>query len=124
MLHPAWIEREAPLARCPRKDCRRSHSCRRPEGYKLPCQRLHETKEFFRWNLARKLERIKKDLLSGNPDGPSQPVDHDSMEFQLKLKSMKEMLHARDKEDWERRKAEAQKARPARRRAPSSGYPG
>ena len=59
MLHPAWIEREAPLARCPRKDCRRSHRCRRPEG-RLPCQRSHETKEVFRYNLARKLQAMTR----------------------------------------------------------------
>jgi hypothetical protein len=113
MHYPGWIEREAPLARCPRKVCRRSGLCARETG-KRPCARTHETRDAFNWALARKLAEINEENLRKNPELRNKV--HDPYEVELKMKYLKEMLHARDEADMQERLA-AQRQKQKQKRA-------
>ena len=110
MLHPAWIERGTPLARCPRKACRRSGVCEKETG-PLPCERTHETKDAMRIKLARKFQKWNRQLLRENPELKNQVLT--PYELELKLKYVKELLQARDEASQPSRLA-AQQQKPAR----------
>lgn len=93
MLHPAWIEREAPLARCPRNPCRRSGKCMKETG-RLPCERTHETKDAVRNRISAKLQKMTAELFRQNPELKNRVVDE--YELELKLKQLKALLQASD----------------------------
>lgn len=101
MNYPGWIEREAPLAVCPRKVCRRGGLCAR--SGKRPCARTHETRDAFNYALARKLRQFHEENLRANPE----LRDHvpDPYEVELKMKALKEMLNAIDEADMQKRLA-------------------
>lgn len=94
MLHGAWIEREAPLARCPLNACNRSGACRHPTDQD-PCRRLYETKEAMRLALARKLAGLARAARRRDPEvrnyaAPGTP------EFERRLKLIYEAVRAAD----------------------------
>ena len=93
MLHPCWIEREAPLARCPRARCRRSGTCMKETG-PLPCERTHETKNAVRNRISAKLKKLTAEMHAENPELKNQVISE--YELELKLKRLKEMLQASD----------------------------
>ena len=106
MLHPAWIEREAPLARCPLKACRRDKTCHHSTG-RDPCRRLHETKDEMRYKLARKIEAYTAEIIRKNPDRVPHP--YNSPAQQRQLHAIHEFLREADEADWQREKAAAGK---------------
>lgn len=110
MNYPGWIEREAPLAICPRKTCRRSGLCARETG-KRPCSRTHETKEAFYGALARVFDRINEENLRANPELRNRVPD--PLEVELKMKALKEMLNAIDEADMQKRLAAQRQQKPA-----------
>ena len=57
MLNRAWMEREAPLARCPLPACRRSGTCRHNTPTD-PCRRTHQTRDALYNSIADKLDRM------------------------------------------------------------------
>ena len=94
MLHPSWIEREAPLDACPIKACRRDGVCRHNSDTD-PCRRLHEKTDAMRDRLARKLEAWTREAQRLDPEGKNR-VEPGSYEHEMRLKYLKDLLHARD----------------------------
>jgi hypothetical protein len=94
MLHPSWIEREAPLDACPLKSCRRDGVCRHNTG-RDPCRRLHERTDAMRYKLAMKLQAWTREAQRLDPEGKNR-VEPGSYEHERRLHILKEMLHARD----------------------------
>ena len=94
MLHPNWIEREAPLPRCPLARCRRSATCHFPTDAN-PCRRLHETKDEMRDKLSEKLERICAEAVARDPEGKNY-APPGSPEQLRRLKLIYDTLRARD----------------------------
>jgi|LauGreDrversion4_2_1035121.scaffolds.fasta_scaffold1317368_2 hypothetical protein len=107
MLHPCWIEREAPLARCPKASCRRSGKCKKETG-KLPCERTHETKDAVRYRIAAKLDKMTAELHAKNPELKNRVISE--YELELKLKSMKALLQASDEAFCASERAKQKKA--------------
>jgi hypothetical protein len=110
MLHPSWIEREAPLDACPLRACRRDGVCRHPTD-KNPCRRLHEKTDAMRYRLAMKLQAMTEEAKRLDPEGRNR-VEPGSEEFERRLKAIKKMLHARDAAEVARKMA-ARKGKPA-----------
>lgn len=106
MLHPAWVAREAPLARCPLGACRRSHTCRHP-GDADPCRRLHETKEAMRSTLADKLENMAAQARRRDPHGMNFAAEG-TPEFEERMKFLYESVRAADEANCAAQKAAAQ----------------
>lgn len=102
MLNAAWIEREAPLARCPLKSCRRDNTCRHSTD-RDPCRRLHETKDAMRIKLAAKIDAFTAEIIRKNPDRVRHPAG--SPEQQRRLHAFHELLREADEADWQERKA-------------------
>lgn len=109
MLHPAWIEREAPLAACPLRSCRRDGVCRHPTD-RDPCRRLHETKDEARYKLAAKLEAFTREAMARDPEGKHR-VPEGSPEHERRMAFLKKLLHDADAAHCARQKAEAAAAR-------------
>ena len=94
MLHPAWIEREAPLPRCPLARCRRSATCHHSTDDN-PCRRLHETKDAMRMALAAKLRRLCKEAEARDPEGKNY-APPGSPEQLRRIKIIYDMVRAAD----------------------------
>lgn len=113
MLHPAWIEREAPLAACPLRSCRRDGVCRHASD-RDPCRRLHQTKDEMRYELAAKLERIAAEIIASRPPGMVyEPTPPGTPAFERKLKFLYDSLRAADQAESARQMAEAKRTKPA-----------
>ncbi|WP_421695528.1 hypothetical protein [Aestuariivirga sp.] len=93
-LHPAWIEREAPLARCPLNSCRRSGTCSHQES-PTPCRRTHETKDAARNALADKIARLAAEIIAENPHNRHH-AEEGTPEFNRRLKRMYDGIRAAD----------------------------
>jgi hypothetical protein len=119
MLNAAWIEREAPLDRCPLAVCRRQGICRYPTD-KDPCRRLHETKDEVREQLAATLQRLTAEARARDPEGKN-VAPAGSPEHERRLAHLKRVLWQRDHDHCMQQKEEAE-ARAAKRRAvPQTG---
>ena len=94
MLHPNWIERGAPLPRCPLARCRRSATCHFPTDDN-PCRRLHQTKDEMRVELARYLEKLTAEAVARDPEGKN-AVPPGSPEHERRYKLLYDLLRARD----------------------------
>ena len=112
MLNPAWIEREAPLPACPLAACRRNGCCHHATDQD-PCRRLHETRDEVYARIAAKFDVLIAEARLRDPEGRNR-VPEGSLEFELRLKHLHEMLHAVDKAETEKRMAAARKAKPGR----------
>ena len=108
MLHPAWIEREAPLAACPLRSCRRDGVCRHSTD-RDPCRRLHETKDAARYKLAAKLEAFAREAELRDPEGKNR-VPEGSPEQQRRLAFLKKLFDEADAAEYAREKALAEAA--------------
>ena len=104
MLHPNWIEREAPLPRCPLPRCRRSATCHFPTDAN-PCRRLHQTKDEMRNALAEKLERMANEAAARDPEG-KHFAPEGSPEQLRRLKMIYDMVRAADQANSAREMAE------------------
>jgi hypothetical protein len=96
MLNRAWDEREELLPHCPLPACRRSGTCQHPTE-KDPCRRLHETRDAFYTALARKIDRIRAEIIASRPPGkvvkvaePGTPL------FERRHKALYDMFRAAD----------------------------
>ena len=96
MLNRAWVEREEPLPHCPLPACRRSGTYQHPIEND-PCRRLHETREAFYTALARKIDRIRHEIIASRPPGkvvkvaePGTPL------FERRHKALYDMFRAAD----------------------------
>ena len=94
MLHPRWIEREAPLPRCPLARCRRSATCHHSTDDD-PCRRLHQTKDEMRNELARYLARLTAEAAARDPQGKNY-APPGSPEQLRRLKLIYDTLRERD----------------------------
>ena len=94
MLHPNWIERGAPLPRCPLARCRRSATCHFPTDDN-PCRRLHQTKDEMRVELARYLDKLTAEAVARDPEGKN-AVPPGSPEHERRYKLLYDLLRARD----------------------------
>ena len=109
MLNAAWVEREAPLDKCPLAVCRRQGICRYPTD-KNPCRRLYETKDEMREKLAAKLQRLTAEVKARDPEGKNfAPAG--SPEHERRLAHLKRMLWQADHDFCMQEKAEAEAAR-------------
>jgi len=117
MLHGAWIEREAPLARCPLNACRRGGACRHTTDQD-PCRRLHETKDALRIKLANKFARRAKAARRRDPEGRNSAAPG-TPEFERRLKLIYETVRAADQANSAREMAEIA-ARKKQRKKPAS----
>ncbi len=121
MLNRAWVEREEPLPHCPLPACRRSGTCQHPTE-KDPCRRLHETREAFYTALARKIDRIRHEIIASRPPGkvvkvaePGTPL------FERRDKALYDMFRAADQAHSAKDMAErAAKERQAKKQKPAS----
>lgn len=95
MLNRAWMEREAPLARCPLPACRRSGTCHHSTDQD-PCRRLHETRSQAYNKLAMKLERMAKEAAAADPEGKHR-AEPGTPEFEQRLKILYDALRERDR---------------------------
>jgi len=96
MLNRAWIEREAPLARCPMPECRRSGTCHHSTDSD-PCRRLHESRAAFYTKLARKIDRIVAQDIAARPPGVEvEEALPGTPEFERRLKILYDAMRARD----------------------------
>jgi len=106
MLNPAWVEREEPLPHCPLPACRRGGTCQHPTE-KDPCRRLHETREAFYTALARKIDRIRREIIASRPPGMVVEVaEPGSPLFERRHKALYDMLRAADQANSAREMAE------------------
>ena len=103
-LHPAWIEREAPLARCPLGACRRSGICSHQDT-PTPCRRTHETKDAARNALADKIERLMAEIIAKNPHN-RQVAEPGSLAFENNLKALYDGVRQADEAYCAKLKAE------------------
>ena len=109
-----FVEREGPLARCPKARCRRSGRCN-PEPPGHPCHRLYETHDALKWRIIRRLEKLKRE----DPDtGP--PLSDEEIDRNLAI--LKQGLMERELEHFAEMKrkaaAEAEAARAEARSRP------
>ena len=124
-----FVEREGPLARCPKARCRRSGRCN-PEPPGHPCHRLYETHDALKRQLIRKLEKLKRDHPYVGPPLSDVEVDRKLAIFKQHLME-RELEHFAEKRRKARIEAEAEAAaqagagrKPRRRRAaPSPARP-
>jgi hypothetical protein len=94
-----WIEREEPLALCPKAWCRRAGACRNA-GTATPCLRTHEDMDDFRNRLADKLDAITREIVAAR--GYALPRCS-PYELDFKMAEMKRLLQEADAEDTARR---------------------
>ena len=121
MLNRAWVEREEPLPHCPLPACRRSGTCQHPTEND-PCRRLHETREAFYTALARKIDRIRAEIIASRPPGkvvkvaePGTPL------FERRHKALYDMFRAADQAHSARDMAErAAKGKQRQNQKPAS----
>jgi len=120
MLNPAWVEREEPLPHCPLPACRRGGACQHPTE-KDPCRRLHETREAFYTALARKIDRIRREIIASRPPGMVVEVaEPGSPLFESRHKALYDMLRAADQAHSAKDMAErATKERQAKKQKPA-----
>lgn len=114
MLHPNWIEREAPLPRCPLARCRRSATCHHATD-EDPCRRLHQTKDEMRNTLARKLEKLTAEAVARDPEGKN-AVPEGSPEHERRYKLLYDLLRARDEANSATEMAEIAARKAAKKR--------
>lgn len=96
-----FVERESPLARCPRARCRRAGACApQPPGH--PCLRHYETQDALKWRIIRRLEKLARDYPYTGPPLSDEEIDR-------KLAIFKQHLVEREEEHFAemRRKAQA-----------------
>lgn len=79
MEHPEFIARERVLKVCPDINCRRSGQCRAAVS-DIPCARTHEDIDEARYQLAAKLDRLRREYA-----GTGEALDPADPEFQYKL---------------------------------------
>ena len=120
MLNPAWVEREEPLPHCPLPACRRGGACQHPTE-KDPCRRLHETREAFYTALARKIDRIRREIIASRPPGMVVEVaEPGSPLFESRHKALYDMLRAADQaHSAKEMAARAAKERQAKKQKPA-----
>ncbi len=106
MPNSAWIEREERLPRCPLPRCRRAGTCLHPDD-KDPCRRLYVTRDAFYRALARKIDRLREEVLARRPPGMVVEVaEPGSPEFERRMKFLYDLLRAADQADSKREMAE------------------
>ena len=129
MLHPDWIERDDPPARCPLPACRRSGTCHHSTDQD-PCRRLHQSRDECRNALAARIERLTR-AQRAKPGWQQNVAEEGSPEFERRMKILYDLLRAADEAGSARQREAAQKAdgspqhpakqekpaRPSRRRA-------
>jgi hypothetical protein len=113
-----FVERESPLARCPKARCRRAGACApHPPGH--PCMRHYETQDALKWRISRKLEKLAREHPYTGP-----PLSDEETDRMLAI--LKQGLVEREEEHFAemRRKAQAAAEAPsAARAAARSGSP-
>lgn len=94
-----WLERDAPLARCPSPHCRRSGLCARmavPWKKRLPCRRTHEHQDEMYDRLARKIRRFTSAMIHARKPGEPDPaVEPGSPEFEQRYAFLYNLIQAR-----------------------------
>ena len=119
MLHPAWIEREAPLPRCPLARCRRSATCHHSTDDD-PCRRRHQTKDEMRTELARYLDKLSAEATARDPEGRNFAPEG-SPEQLRRLKLLYDLLRARDEAHCAAKMAEIAARRKAQKKQRPAG---
>jgi hypothetical protein len=105
MLNRAWVEREAPLARCPLNSCRRTGTCTHSTETD-PCRRLHETRDALYIRLAGKLRRMAAEAERRDPEGKNFAAEG-TPEFERRLRFLYDDLRDSENEDYARKLREA-----------------
>jgi hypothetical protein len=112
-----FVERESPLARCPKARCRRAGACApHPPGH--PCMRHYETQDALKWRIIRKLEKLARDYPYTGPPLSDEEIDR-------KMAILKQGLMERELEHFaeKRRKAQAEAETEAQAKAKAKRSP-
>jgi hypothetical protein len=112
-----FVEREGPLARCPKARCRRAGACvPQPPGH--PCHRHYETHEALKWKIIRRLEKLARDDPYTGPPLSDEEIDR-------KMAILKQGLMERELEHFaeKRRKAQAEAEAQAQAKAKAKRSP-
>ena len=108
-----FVERESPLARCPRARCRRAGACDpQPPGH--PCMRHYETQDALKWRIIRKLEKLARDDPYTGPPLSDEEIDR-------KMAILKQGLMEREEEHFAEMKRKAAAAAEAARAEARAG---
>lgn len=112
-----FVERESPLARCPKARCRRAGTCDpQPPGH--PCMRHYETQDALKWRISRKLEKLARDDPYTGPPLSDEEIDRMLAIFKQGLME-RELEHFAEK----RRKAQAEAEAEAQAKAKAKRSP-